>query len=120
MNPNHTVGKSAKTRDVQLTQIQSSLLPPSNEMEKYESFHPGSTEKLFNYISKEQDHRHKLDHCFNWNIIRGQILALVSLFGLLGLAAYSFHLNMPWAGCVVGAFSVVGIISAFLNIGKKI
>lgn len=117
--PNHIHGKQARSKDVQLTSIQSSLLPPSDEMERYERFYPGATEKLFDYIGHEQANRHKLERCRNWNIIRGQIFALIALSSLVLLAAYSFYLKMAWAGGVVAAFSIVGIVGAFLRVKEE-
>lgn len=72
-----------------------SILPPSNILEKYEDLAPGSAEKIIDMVDIEQDHRHKFENrALTASIISyrlGQIFGFIFL--LASLAATLFLIN---------------------------
>lgn len=86
---------SQVTQRVEMTKTETSLfigpLPTPDALEKYEQIQPGIAERILQMAEKEQAERHLqqkqvLDmerrnlRSLNWNIIRAQIFALLSVF----------------------------------------
>lgn len=49
----------------------------------------------------------------------GMFFAFLALLTLVALAAYALYLDEPWFAGISGFAAVVGIISTFVNAGKR-
>lgn len=119
-----------RSQSIEFTKTETSLfigpLPAPEILEKYEQIHPGLAERILMMAEKEQDARLNNNRTLiemerrnlrstNWNIIRAQLFALLSVLIIVGLCAY-----FAWLGNVAEASSsakwiIVGLATAFIT-----
>lgn len=99
------------------------VLPPAEQLEKYENINAGTTAWLLAQTEKEADFRRNQVNKVNIftfiNILVGQIFGLfIGLFGI-SMSAYLAMHDAEVTGSVIGGATVVGLVSAFLIGSKK-
>lgn len=99
------------------------ILPPAEQLEKYENINAGTTKWLLTQTEKEAEFRRNQVNKVNIftfiNILVGQVFGLfIGIFGI-SMAAYLAMHDAEVTGSVIGGATVVGLVSAFLIGSKK-
>lgn len=97
----------------------SGLLPPPDELEKYEHVFPGAAKRIFAMAETQGHHRRELEKSLVDNeykeASRGQICA--ATLGALAIVSGTIAgiLGAQLAGSVIGGLVVVGLVYAFIR-----
>lgn len=102
-------------------------LPSPEMLEAYEKAYPGIAERILKMAEKEQEKRHqdqteliemerKNLRSLNWNIIRGQIFALLAIVIVCLLCAYFAYLGDIPSASGTAKVIIIGVASVFLGV----
>jgi uncharacterized membrane protein len=121
---------SQVTQRVEMTKTETSLfigpLPTPDALEKYEQIQPGIAERILQMAEKEQAERHLqqkqvLDmerrnlRSLNWNIIRAQIFALLSVIIISGLCTYFAFLGSVEVAGDTAKWVIASLAAVFIT-----
>lgn len=124
-------GGQAATLTASFTEISSGPLPNPAYLERYDHIIPNGAERIMRMAEKEQENRHlsqsetramekdKINRQLKY-VSRGQIMAFVLSFVILGLATLFVFTGHEAMAYVLFAVSLVSLVGLFLGIsGKK-
>lgn len=115
---------------VELTKTETSVfvgpLPTPDALEKYEEIHPGIAERILQMAEKEQAERHLQQQkliemekqnlrSLNWNIIRAQIFALLSVIIISGLCTYFAFLGKVEVAGDTAKWVIASLAAVFIT-----
>ena len=106
------------TQSVTSVEFRSGILPPPDELAKYEQILPGVTERLLVTYEKQVDHRIGLERIVikgnsrraNW----GQILSFVIVIFALCLGGYLLLKGLSGQGIATIITAVGGLVASFI------
>jgi uncharacterized membrane protein len=93
---------------------------------KYNEVSPGFAAQVLAMAQKEQDHRHQQEEAaselliwntraLNWNIIRGQVLAFLSVLVMAGLCGYMVYAGAADAASKTAIYVIATLAAVFLG-----
>lgn len=106
--------------------VDDNCLPSPQELAAYKDIDPQIVDYLITASVKEQEHRHKMDvdklnmigeadrrdgHMNWW----GMFFAFLALVVMIVLAGYALYLDKPWFAGIMGASTLVSVISIFVK-----
>lgn len=111
--------------------VDDTCLPTPDELTAYQKVDPNIVTFLLEVSKKEQEHRHKVEEekidlikksdsrmgCMNW---WGMFFAFLSIVVMTGLAGYALYLDKPWFAGIMGASTLISVVSIFVTGGKEI
>lgn len=121
-------GVPTQQRQVEITQTSLHVgpLPSPEVLAQYEEVYPGIAERILQMAEREQSERHEQERMtislerenqksLNSNIIRGQILAFLSVIIISGLCGYFAYLgDIPTAG-KTATWVIVSLAGVFIT-----
>lgn len=111
-----------RSLSVTLMKYHSGPLPPAEDLQLYNEIIPNGADRIMKMAEKQQDHRIAMEvkvvgrQTFQSQL--GQIFALIIGLAAIGAAVYTINQGHDWAGAVLGAGGVTGLVTAFIQ-GKK-
>ena len=114
---------------VQTFTVDDTCLPSPDELAAYQKVDPNIIPFLIEVSKKEQDHRHKVEiekirvvkksdsrmgRMNGW----GMFFAFLSIVVMTGLAGYALYLDKPWFAGIMGASTLISVVSIFVTGGK--
>lgn len=125
-----TSGNAVGNSLEQYISVEDNTLPSPQDLSEYQKIDPRIVDYLLTSSAKEQNHRHEME-AGKLAIIRkserrtgqmnwwGMFFAFLALLTFVALAAYALYLDKPWFAGIFGFAAVAGIISTFVNAGKR-
>ncbi len=100
-------------------------LPAPEDLERYESIHPGFAEQIMTMAVNEQGHRHKYEgmrvtqeienhKARNKEATRGQYFGLFIGLAAIGCGTYLAAIGQEWVGGFLGTGGVIGLVAVFV------
>ncbi len=108
--------------------IRKSMLPPSDEFQKYEETLPGMANRLMAMSEKEQEYRHSTERSVmekeqshrqemdrkivDKNLLleeRNQVMTFLLAIGLFGVGVLAMYLQMQWVAVTIFGTTVISI-----------
>ena len=125
-----TSGNAVGNSLEQYISVEDNTLPSPQDLSEYQKIDPRIVDYLLTSSAKEQNHRHEMEAGklaiiqrserrtgrMNW---WGMFFAFLALLTFVALAAYALYLDKPWFAGIVGFTAVAGIITTFVNAGKR-
>lgn len=100
-------------------EFRSGILPPPNELEKYEEMLPGITDRLLTTYEKQVAHRIELEtKVVDSNISKsrlGQILGFIIIMVVLGIGVFLFIMKIPVGGFVALISALGTLLTAYFT-----
>jgi uncharacterized membrane protein len=97
--------------------VRQDILPPPEEMEKYEAIHPGITKIMLDTYTAQVNHRINLEAAViagdNKRANRGQLIAAVIAFLCIGSGSALAYFNKDIAGLSLIFGSIGTLLTAF-------
>jgi len=117
---------SSKQVTVAKQEIFSGPLPKPETLAQYEQIKPGFAERLILMAEKEQKERHENQRALiqieqqnqiatNQSIKRGQLLALVAVFAMIGYCSYLAFLGDIPASADAAKWIIIGLATVFIT-----
>lgn len=114
---------------VQTYTVDDTCLPSPDELAAYQKIDQNIIPFLIEVSKKEQEHRHKIDiekikaikssdsrmGQMNW---WGMFFAFLSIVVMIGFAGYALYLDKPWFAGIMGASTLISVVSIFVTGGK--
>ena len=125
-----TSGNAVGNSLEQYISVEDNTLPSPQDLSEYQKIDPRIVDYLLTSSAKEQNHRHEME-AGKLAIIRkserrtgqmnwwGMFFAFLALLTFVALAAYALYLDKPWFAGIFGFAAVAGIISTFVDAGKR-
>jgi uncharacterized membrane protein len=102
-----------------LQKSHSGPLPAPEDLAEYDAVCPGAANRIITMAESNMDHRQSMEKTLinsEYGLrTRGQWLALVALFAMLGVIAFTFWLGQPIAGSVLGSATLIAVTGMFLG-----
>jgi uncharacterized membrane protein len=102
---------------IQHTESRTDILPPPNEMERYENIYPGTTKIMIDTYTAQVAHRIKLETMViegdNKRANKGQIISAAIAFVCIGIGAVLTYLDKNVAGLSFLFGSIGTLLTAF-------
>jgi uncharacterized membrane protein len=93
-------------------------LPPPEVLARYERLLPGSAERLFQMVERDQTHRFSLEHKIVDREARvammGQVFGLLVALAVLAVAIVAIQAGNATAGAALSAVDIVGLAGVFV------
>jgi uncharacterized membrane protein len=86
-------------------------IPPPAILQQYDLTVPGAARKIIDAFTSEGEHRHSLEHRQMTYQMAGLAGGVLSVFGMLGLAAFALYVDQPYVAGAIPAFlaTVAGV-----------
>jgi len=105
--------------EVVLQKSHSGPLPAPEDLAEYDAICPGAANRIIVMAETNMEHRHSMEKSVvrsEYGLrTRGQWLALVALFAMLTVIAFTFWIGQPIAGSVLGSATLIAITGMFLG-----
>lgn len=98
-------------------------LPAPEDLAHYDAISPGAAHRIITMAESNMAHRHSMENTLvksEYGLrTRGQYLAIVALFAMLAVIAFTFWLGQPIAGSILGGAVIVAVVGMFLGRDKE-
>lgn len=98
-------------------------LPPPEDLAHYDEISPGAANRIITMAESNMEHRQSMEQTLVKSEYglrsRGQMLAIIALFAMLAVIAFTFWLGQPIAGSVLGSATLVAVTGMFLGRDKE-
>lgn len=98
-------------------------LPAPEDLAHYDATCPGAAHRIITMAEANMDHRHSMEKTLVRSEYglrsRGQWLAIIALFAMLAVIAFTFWLGQPIAGAVLGSATLIAVTGMFLGREKE-
>lgn len=115
--------EAARVVGMILQKSHSGPLPAPEDLAHYEEICPGAADRIISMAEQNMDHRQGLEATLvarEYGLrTRGQWMALVALFAMLSVIAFTFWLEQPIAGSVLGSATLIAVTGMFLRRDKE-
>jgi uncharacterized membrane protein len=102
-----------------LQRIHSGPLPAPEDLANYDAICPGAADRIISMAEGNMSHRQSMETQLVRSEYglrrRGQWLALIALFAMLAVIAFTFWLGQPIAGSVLGSATLIAVTGMFLG-----
>lgn len=106
-----------------LHKFHSGPLPAPEDLAQYETISPGAAHRIISMAERNMEHRHSMEKALverEYGLrTRGQWLAIMALFSMITLIAFTFWLGQPIAGSILGGATLAAITGMFLGHQKE-
>lgn len=117
-------GEAERVIGMVLTKTYRGPLPAPEDLAHYEQICPGAADRIINMAEANMSHRHSMEKTLlksDYGLrSRGQWFALVALFAMLSVIAFTFWLGQPIAGSILGGATLATVTGMFLARDKEV
>jgi len=97
-------------------------LPAPESLAHYEEICPGAADRIIKMAESNMEHRQSMEKTLVRSEYglrsRGQWLAIIALFAMLSVIAFTFWIGQPIAGSVLGSATLIAVTGMFLGRSK--
>ncbi|MDP9413523.1 MAG: DUF2335 domain-containing protein [Pseudomonadota bacterium] len=102
-----------------LQKTHSGPLPAPEDLAHYDAICPGAANRIITMAESNMGHRQAMERTLvrtEYGLrTRGQWLALIALFAMLAVIAFTFWIGQPIAGAVLGSATLIAVTGMFLG-----
>lgn len=117
-------GEAERLIGTVMHKFHSGPLPAPEDLAHYDEILPGTADRIISMAESNMNHRQRMEEKLvssEYGLrTRGQWLALIALFAMLGVIVFTFWLGQPIAGSVLGSATLIAITGMFLGRDKDL